>query len=63
MAEEEQQDYGRGGGRDAGFRHALDEGATQDEIIEAAQMAVLMNGGPAMSYLRSVFDTCDEFDA
>lgn len=44
-------------------RHALDEGATRDEIIEAAQVAVLMNGGPAVSYLRYVFDACDEFGA
>ena len=44
-------------------QRALEQGATRGEIIEAAQVAVLMNGGPAVSYLRYVFDACDEFGA
>jgi AhpD family alkylhydroperoxidase len=42
-------------------RHALGEGATRDEIMEAAFMAVLMHGGPALMYLVPLSQALDEF--
>jgi AhpD family alkylhydroperoxidase len=39
---------------------ALELGATRDEIIEAAEVAVLMNGGPALAYMGYVLDACDQ---
>lgn len=38
----------------------LEEGATQEEIIEAAQVAVVMGGGPAISHLPLVIEALDE---
>ncbi|WP_218133214.1 carboxymuconolactone decarboxylase family protein [Methanofollis tationis] len=42
---------------------AIAAGASQQEIMEAGFMAVLMGGGPSMAYLRYVIDACDEFAA
>lgn len=35
---------------------ALEAGATEDEIIESAWMAVLMGGGPALMHAGLVLD-------
>ncbi len=43
--------------------NAIKEGATRQEIIEAAFVAGLMGGAPSVAYLRYVFDACDEFGA
>ncbi len=40
---------------------AIHAGATQDEIIEAGFMAVMMHGGPALMYLTPLLQSLDEF--
>lgn len=40
---------------------ALEAGATEDEILEAAWMAVLMGGGPALVHVGLVLEAIDEF--
>jgi len=35
---------------------ALEAGATKEEILEAAQVALLMRGGPALSYIEELID-------
>ncbi|MEM1513367.1 MAG: carboxymuconolactone decarboxylase family protein [Candidatus Thermoplasmatota archaeon] len=40
---------------------ALQAGATKEEIIDAALVAVLMEGGPAMTYFTEVKKALDEF--
>ncbi|MBN2603260.1 MAG: carboxymuconolactone decarboxylase family protein [Candidatus Thermoplasmatota archaeon] len=40
---------------------ALAAGATQDEILEAATVAILMGGGPAMTYVTEVKMALDEY--
>ena len=42
---------------------ALNNGASREEIIEAAMQAVLMHGGPALMYLVPVEKALDEFTA
>ncbi len=42
---------------------ALDNGATRDEIMEAAFQAVLMHGGPALMYLTPLVEALDAFEA
>ena len=42
-------------------KKALDAGATKDEIMEAATVAMLMGGGPAMTYIVEVKKALDEF--
>jgi AhpD family alkylhydroperoxidase len=42
-------------------RHALDAGASRDEIMSAGFMAVLMHGGPALMYLTPLTQALDEF--
>lgn len=42
-------------------RHALDAGATRDEIMSAGFMAVLMHGGPALMYLTPLTQALNEF--
>ncbi|WP_029520367.1 carboxymuconolactone decarboxylase family protein [Persephonella sp. IF05-L8] len=44
-------------------KNAIAEGATRNEIIEAAMVAALMGGGPCVAYMKYVFDACDEFGA
>jgi AhpD family alkylhydroperoxidase len=44
-------------------KNALEAGATRQEILEAAMVAGLMGGGPAVAYFRYVLDACDQFGA
>jgi AhpD family alkylhydroperoxidase len=39
---------------------AKKNGATDEEILEAASVAVYMGGGPAFSYIKYVFDALEE---
>jgi AhpD family alkylhydroperoxidase len=43
--------------------NAIKEGATKQEIMEAAFVAGPMGGGPAIAYIRYVIDACDQFGA
>ena len=40
---------------------ALNAGATKEEIFEAATVAILMGGGPAMTYVSEVKNAFDEY--
>lgn len=40
---------------------ALKVGATREEILEAAAVAILMGGGPAMTYVVEVKKALEEF--
>lgn len=40
---------------------ALTNGATREEVMDAAMQAVLMHGGPALMYLIPVEKALDEF--
>ena len=40
---------------------AIQAGATSDEIMEVATVAMLMGGGPAMTYIVEVKKALDEF--
>ena len=40
---------------------ALTNGATREEVIDAAMQAVLMHGGPALMYMIPVEKALDEF--
>jgi AhpD family alkylhydroperoxidase len=40
---------------------ALNAGAAKEEIFEAATVAILMGGGPAMTYVSEVKDALDEY--
>ena len=42
-------------------KKALEAGANSDEILEAATVAMLMGGGPAMTYIVEVKKALDEF--
>jgi AhpD family alkylhydroperoxidase len=42
-------------------RHAVDLGASRDELVEAGFMAVLMHGGPALMYMMRLLEALDEF--
>ncbi len=44
-------------------KNAIAEGATKAEIIEAAMVATLMGGGPCVSYMKYVYDACEQFGA
>jgi AhpD family alkylhydroperoxidase len=44
-------------------KNAIAQGASKNEIIEAAMVATLMGGGPCVAYMKYVFDACDEFGA
>jgi len=39
----------------------LKAGATKEEIFEAATVTILMEGGPAMTYVSEVKDVLDEY--
>ncbi|MCC6484821.1 MAG: carboxymuconolactone decarboxylase family protein [Armatimonadetes bacterium] len=41
----------------------MEEGATREEIIEAAQVAVVMGGGPALIHLPMVIEALDELES
>ena len=40
-------------------KNALDLGATKEEIIESAQVAVILGGGPSLMYMKNVYDAID----
>ena len=42
-------------------KHAIDAGASRDEIVESGFMAVIMHGGPALMYLIPLLEAVDEF--
>jgi len=42
---------------------AMKYGATKEEILEAASVAVYMGGGPAFSYIKYVIDALEELTA
>lgn len=42
---------------------ALKTGATKEEILEAAAVAILMGGGPAMTYVVEVKKALEEFSS
>jgi len=44
-------------------KKAIDAGATRQEIMETAFVAVNMGGGPSLAYTTEVIDACDEFGA
>ena len=39
---------------------AMKSGATEEEILEAASIAVYMQGGPGLTYLKYVFNALEE---
>lgn len=39
--------------------NCLDAGATKEQILEAASVAVMMGGGPAYTYIPVVMDTLE----
>ena len=47
----------------AHVKSAIKYGASRDEIVEAAFMAVIMHGGPAYMYMTPLFEALDEFMA
>lgn len=42
-------------------KKALEAGANRDEIFEASTVAMMMGGGPAMTYIVEVKKALDEF--
>lgn len=40
---------------------AVSLGATRDELMEAGFVAVVMHGGPALTYLKPLVDAVNEF--
>jgi AhpD family alkylhydroperoxidase len=42
---------------------ALAAGATRDEIIETLEVAVVMGGGPAMTYAVQAYEILEELEA
>ncbi len=42
-------------------RGALDAGATREEVMESAWVAVLMGGGPALMYMQGVLEALKDF--
>lgn len=42
---------------------AMESGATEEEILEAASVAVYMGGGPALTNVKHVIDTIEELTA
>lgn len=44
-------------------KNALDAGATRAEILEAAEVAGLMGGGPSIAFITLVFDALEQFGA
>ncbi|BAL80528.1 carboxymuconolactone decarboxylase family protein [Caldisericum exile] len=44
-------------------KNAIDAGATRAEILEAAEVAGLMGGGPSIAYIRLVLDALEQFGA
>lgn len=42
---------------------ALEAGATREEVIETLEVAVLMGGGPAMTYAIEAYEILEELEA
>ena len=42
-------------------QHAIEAGASRDDVIEAGFMAVVMHGGPALMYMTPLLEAVDEF--
>jgi len=42
---------------------ALEAGATHDEIVDALKIAVVMGGGPAMTYAVDAYETLQALEA
>lgn len=42
---------------------ALDAGATHEEIVDALKIAVVMGGGPAMTYAVDAYQTLEALEA
>jgi AhpD family alkylhydroperoxidase len=43
-------------------KSAFAKGATRQEILDAATMALLMHGGPALMYMIPLVEALDEFE-
>jgi AhpD family alkylhydroperoxidase len=43
-------------------KKSLDAGATREEILEAAGVAVMMEGGPAYTHIPMVIESLDELE-
>lgn len=43
-------------------RSAFNKGATREEILDAASMAVLMHGSPALTYMIPLKEAIDQFE-
>ncbi|MFH1294510.1 MAG: carboxymuconolactone decarboxylase family protein [Candidatus Aenigmatarchaeota archaeon] len=43
-------------------KKAIEAGAKRNEILEAAWVAVLMKGGPALMYMQHVLKALDDFN-
>ena len=41
-------------------QHAIEAGASRDEVVEAGFMVVVMHGGPALMYLTPLLEAVDE---
>ncbi|MGC9100391.1 MAG: carboxymuconolactone decarboxylase family protein [Caldisericum sp.] len=44
-------------------KNAIEAGATRAEILESAEVAGLMGGGPSIAYIRLVLDALEQFGA
>jgi len=42
-------------------KHALDQGATKEEIIEASMVAGTLGGGPSLMFTKYVFKALEDF--
>jgi alkylhydroperoxidase/carboxymuconolactone decarboxylase family protein YurZ len=42
-------------------KNAVNAGANKQEILEAAWVAVMMGGGPALSYIQCVLKALEDF--
>lgn len=42
-------------------QHAIEAGASRDDVIEAGFMAVVMHGGPALMYMTPLLDAVNDF--
>jgi alkylhydroperoxidase/carboxymuconolactone decarboxylase family protein YurZ len=44
-------------------KKCLDAGATREEILESAGVAVMMGGGPAYTHIPMVIESLDELES
>jgi AhpD family alkylhydroperoxidase len=44
------------------LHHALDRGATRNEILEVLSVAVMMGGGPVLIYAAQVLEALDQLE-